>query len=193
MKWFERYIINPDTVLLTAVNDHKGRVFSKIIEGEKSFNVTMRPMVLIDSSLNYYCSSLKGAWEGSRSILGDINMLPIIINSQLDIFWFPCSSPNLPECLWFALEHVVKTDKVGIYQTKVQLSFGHTIIVDMKKRRFDTKLQRAAQLRYAHTKRLKEPRFFIQGSDKRIQEIKEPGKGYHNLDNNKEDENQTDS
>src|SRR5690606_21695579 len=94
------------------------------------------------------CSSLKGAMDGTRSILGNISMLPIMISKELDIYWFPCHSPSREDCVWLSLAHIKKTDSILPSQTKIYLNYNHILILDMKKKRFEKKRQRACQLRY---------------------------------------------
>lgn len=152
--------------MIEGVSDQKGHIYSKIKEGGEEFIVTMRPKALINYSLHYYCSSLKGALDGTRSILGSISMLPIMISPDLDLFWFPCSSPSNPDCIWLSLSHVQKAEKINSRQTKVGLSFDHSIIIDMKKARFDKKHQRATQLRYINSERSKRTANFLINSEK---------------------------
>lgn len=185
MRIFGKYVINPKTVLIAAEFDQKGCLYSRVIEGKKTFIVAMRPKALIDYSLHYYCSSLKGAMDGSRSILGNISMQPIMINAQLDICWFPCFSPDRTDCVWFSLTHVVNSEKLSLRQTKVNLNFGHTIILDMKRERFENKRQRASQLRYISSERTKRPATFYLEPKKGIQLIKENGNINFNLTFNK--------
>ncbi len=178
---FEKYVINPKTVLITAEFDQKGHLYSRVIEGEKTFIVTMHPKTLIDNSLRYYCSSIKGALEGSRSILGNVSMQPIMINTQLDICWFPCFSPERNDCVWFSLTHVINSEKISLKQTTVNLNFGHNIILDMKRERFENKRQRASQLRYISLQRTKQPAIFYLEPKKGIQLIKEQGNPNYNI------------
>lgn len=168
MKLFEKYVINPNTVLITAEIDKKGNFYSKVIEGKKTFIVAMRPKALMDYSLHYYCSSLQGAIDGSRSILGNISMPPILISSQLDLCWFPCVSPERADCIWFSLTHVQITEKISSKQTNVYLNFGHSLVLDMKRSRFEFKRQRASQLRYISSERAKKPATFFLESKKKI-------------------------
>lgn len=153
VKILAKYVINPCTVIIKGFGDHKGHLYSKVTEGGEEFIVTMSPKGLINSSLLYYCSSLKGAIDGSRSILGNISMLPIMINPELDIFLFPSCSPNRPDCIWMSLYHVQRSEKSKPHQTRVDLSFGHSIVIDMKRSRFELKKQRAMQLRYINSER----------------------------------------
>lgn len=155
MKLFGKYIINPNTVLIETELNERGQMYSKVIEGKNSFYVAMHPKAVIDFSLQYYCSSLKGAIDGARSILGNISMPPIMIISQLDICWFPSCSPDRSDCIWFSLQHVQKTEKVSTKQTLVSLTFDHQIVINIKRERFEVKRQRASQLRYISSERSK--------------------------------------
>jgi competence protein ComK len=153
MKIYANYLIKPNTVLVAAERSQKGRIYSRVIEGKKTFLVAMSPKTIMDYSLHYYCSSLPGAIEGARSILGNISMPPILISSRLDICWFPCVSAERNDCIWFSLSHVQKTEKLNTKQTKVSLNYGHSIVLDMKRSRFELKRQRASQLSYISSER----------------------------------------
>jgi competence protein ComK len=181
MKTFEKYVINQDTVFMIGEIDQEEQPYSIVVEGNQTFLVNMSPVSVIDHSLQYYCSSLKGAWEGSRSILGNISMLPIIIYSPLDIFWFPCYSPYRSDCIWFSHNHVINSEKIDQKKTKVNLNFGHSIVLEMRKERFETKWQRASQLRYISNERTKKVATFYFEPKKGFNMVKQPGKTNYDI------------
>lgn len=151
------YIINPKTIALIPEYDQQGNLYSYIIEGNKPMIVKMSPNQIMEQSLLYYCSSMKGACVGSRALLGNMKMIPIVVCSQLEIYWFPCSSPYHDDCVWFSHTHVIDSNENGPKQTTVHLSFGHTITIELKKTRFEKKYDRATKLRYILTERIKSP------------------------------------
>lgn len=155
MKILEKYIINPSTIMIMEVRDQKGRTYSKVVETKESYIVTMRPKALIDSSMRHYAASLQGAYEGSRAILGNISMLPIMVSNELDLYFFPCFSPERHDCIWLSLGHIEKAEKHNPDETIVQFKQGNSVVISMKIERFDRKLHRASQLRYIIVERAK--------------------------------------
>jgi competence protein ComK len=181
MNFFEKYVIKPETVLIAAELMTNNILFSRVIEGEYTFVVRKPPIDIVEESLHYYCSSLRGAFEGTRSILGNISMPPIMIYTPLDICWFPSSSPYRTDCIWFSLKHVINCEKLQPKKIKVNLHFGHSIEMDMKKERFETKLQRASQLRYICHQRSTKPPSHSFGQKKGFYMVKESTNGNVNL------------
>ncbi|WP_268874711.1 competence protein ComK [Neobacillus drentensis] len=55
------------------------------------------------------------------------------------------SQPHNAECIWFNPEHIVRTIAVGS-KTKVELSNGHSIIVDSRLAFFNNRIHNANQL-----------------------------------------------
>ncbi|WP_187118827.1 competence protein ComK [Bacillus marasmi] len=148
MKSRGNYLINEHTVCIEGRNDEQNQPYSCVIEGDQSFVVNMSPVEIIDYSLQYYCSSLKGACEGSKSVLGNISMLPLVIYAPLDLYWFPCFSPYRSDCTWFALRNIRNYEALDQKTTIVHMKYGHTICLAMKRDRFERKWQRATHLRY---------------------------------------------
>lgn len=169
MKTLEKHVINKDTAAIVGEVDQHGKAYSIVYEGLDTFIVNMSPVCLIEHSLRYYCSSLKGACEGSRSIFGDVNMLPIIVYSPLEMYWFPCYSPYRLDGIWFALNHVVKYEKMNTKNTRVSLTYGHSLVLGMTKQRYVTRLQNAAWLRYIDLDRTGRRASFYYQHNPRIQ------------------------
>lgn len=141
------YTINEKTVLLTGEYDPFGNLCTRVIEGEKTFLVKMKPIALIDKTLLQQGCNLKGALESSRFLLGPIKMVPIKVNPTLDIWLFPSKSYKMDNCVWFALSHIQKAKAIGLRKTDVALSFGHHITIEMKESSFAMKRQHAVDLK----------------------------------------------
>ena len=141
------YVMNYNTVLFLPRTNEYGELYTFVLDKTSSFDVQLGPTDLIDFNLKYYGSSLKGAREGAIMILGGGKMSPVMINEKLDLYWFPSKSPAKEDCIWFALHHIKETIKLPNIRTKVIMSDGNIIIVEMSKESFDKKIQKAYNLK----------------------------------------------
>ncbi|GAM14750.1 competence protein ComK [Mesobacillus selenatarsenatis] len=152
MNLLSDYTINQETVLLTGEYNENGKLCTRVIEGEDTFLVDMKPIDVINKTLLGLGSNFNAGRKSSREILGDIYMCPIKINCNLGIWLFPTKSYNNEFCVWFSLTHVKKTKAVGIRKTEVYLSYNHTFVINMKESKFNQRKQAAKDLRYEMTK-----------------------------------------
>lgn len=157
LKLLAEYVIKPKTIAIIPKYDKNGYLYSIVIEGRLIYLVDMTPNKIMEYSLLHFASNLKGANSGSRFILGNISMCPIKISSKLDIFWFPCKSPNQEDCIWLAHGHVVDYKQIDKNLTQIYLSYGHSVTVEMNKTNFEKKYDRATKLRYILTEGGKTP------------------------------------
>lgn len=151
------YLINKETVYIFGEFDKDGQLCSRVIHGYTAYSVKLSSQRLIDESLKKFGSSLRGSLDGSKEILGNKNMRPIVINAYLGIYLFPSKSPSKPDCVWFSLIHVLNTESISRNKTKVYLSYGHTIMIDMKESTFNRKLNRTLELRRVVSENMKIP------------------------------------
>ncbi|MFT9596414.1 competence protein ComK [Mesobacillus sp.] len=147
MNLLRDYKINQETVLLTGEYNENGKLCTRIIEGEETFLVDMKPIEVINSTMLTLGSDFNAGRKSSRKILGDIYMCPIKINCNLGIWLFPTKSYNDDFCVWFSLAHVKKTKALGIRKTEVYLSFNHTFVINMKESKFNQRKHAAKELR----------------------------------------------
>jgi competence protein ComK len=150
------YIINPQTIQLMGEYDRYGKLCTRVVEVERSFLVDMSPTEVLKGSINYIGYDLKGAIAGSRNILGNRRMYPIMVNYISGICLFPDRSYKSTDCVWFNPYHIVKTSSFN-KKTKVVFSNGSTCIVNTRFSAFNTKVQTAEQLRKITLERGKNP------------------------------------
>jgi competence protein ComK len=172
------YIINQNTVLITGEYDKTGKLCTRVLEVEKSFLVDITPEKLIDDSIQYLGFDLPGAIKSSKKILGPMKMCPFMVNQPLGLCMFPVKSVKKPDCVWFVLAHVKKPEQCGI-QTKVHLSHGHSIMVDLKLSAFKKRYNRAIDLCRITSERANCPVAFYLEPKSRYQLIKEPSGKYN--------------
>lgn len=152
MKAILDYIINEKTVMFGGVYSEYGELFTRVIEEDEIILVAMSPLKLIDKSLLQFGSSFIGAKQSSKELLGPMYIFPIKICDQLDIWIFPTKSPKKHNCVWFALNHVHRTKSLGNGKTEVTLSYGHTILINMKESAFIKKRRMTEELKENITK-----------------------------------------
>jgi competence protein ComK len=169
MKIKNEYLINEKTVLLTGEYDGNGKLITRVIDGEETFLVDLSPAQVIDENLLRIGSDLRGALLSSKKLLGPMYMYPINVNSHIGIYLLPTQSLKKRNCVWFSLMHMKNTQALGVKKTKVQTSYGHIIVIDMKKSAFNNRLQIAKDLR----------EMVIKNSNSPLTFYLEPKKGFY--------------
>ncbi|WP_438316182.1 competence protein ComK [Sporosarcina sp. FA9] len=142
------YIMKRETMLFKPVRNERENLDTLAMESRGTVKVSMSPTDLIDQNLRYFGSSFNGASQGSRAILGNITMCPIVVNQMLDFYWFPTKSPTNPDCIWFALHHIERHESICKKTTRVFLSNGTNIDIKLSSYTFEKKIQRAYKLKY---------------------------------------------
>lgn len=140
-------MIGKETVLFRGEYNQDGLLCTKIKHGSMWRLEKVSPLKLIDESLKKSGSSLRGALEGSKFLLGNKKMRPIVFDPYAGIYLFPSKSPANPDCIWFNILHIINYKPINRYQTEVFLNYGGSIILDMRECNFKRKLNRTFELR----------------------------------------------
>lgn len=148
MEMREEYVVNNGTSIILPEFDENGKLLSVVMEKSELFKVNLEPTKLIDYSLRRYGSSLRGANDGSRTLLGEISMPPIVLNLTQCLYWFPSMSQKKKDCVWIAADHVKDYQALDKKQTKILLNNGSEIILNSSHYSFDQKYNRAFKLKY---------------------------------------------
>ncbi|MEH7073661.1 competence protein ComK [Neobacillus drentensis] len=101
----EEYEINARTMFVEPVV-YGGKIYSRAVELEDEFLSPFKPLDIIKNSCLYYGVDYESRKRGTRQLIGYSRKLSIIIEPTYHIYFFPTVSPQLPECIWIALEHV---------------------------------------------------------------------------------------
>lgn len=141
------FVVRRETMLFLPKFDQFGNLSTVVMETNLEFCVEKSPKALMDACLRYYGSSLRGASDGAKSILGKIRMCPVLMNEKLELYWFSTKSPSKECCVWLALHHVKCFESAGLKETKVTLSNGVTVIVDVSLYTFKKKIRLAYELK----------------------------------------------
>jgi competence protein ComK len=170
-------------ILIVGEYDSYGKLCARVMAGKSSFLVDRTPLQLLDDTLTYLGFDLRGATASAKLILGGRARCPIIVNPYQGICLFPNKSPLNADCIWFNPEHIVRTKAVG-NKTKVDLSNGHSIIVDSRLNSFNNRIQKAIQLMQISMNRGNHPSptiFYLEPSKGR--QLKKGKTGKYNFSN----------
>ena len=144
----QEYAISRETTVILPNHDENGFLNSKICKRDGISHAELSPFNLIDTNLRFRGSSIRGAMEGAQAILDKKNMNPLILDKEREIILIPCWSPFREDCVWVSLKHVKSYHRSGNKKTRVLLSSGHTIILDVSEHSFSQKVLRAYELLY---------------------------------------------
>ncbi|MDF2790521.1 MAG: hypothetical protein K0S80_3622 [Neobacillus sp.] len=152
----KNYFIEEKMILMMGEYDGYGKPCARVMAGSASFLVDRTPLQILDDTLMYIGFDLRGAMASAKLILDERSRCPIIVNPYLGICLFPNHSPFNPDCIWFNPEHIVRTKAAG-NKTEVELSNGHSIIVDSKLTSFNNRIHKAQLLMQISMKRGNQP------------------------------------
>lgn len=170
LKMKPEYAINAETIMILPEYNGNGFLHALICKKEGFSKADLSPFDLIDTNLRYRGSSLRGAMEGAQALLVQGNKNPVILDREQNIILFPSRSPFREDCMWFALRHVVDTVSIDKHQTQVELSNGSTIVINISKRTFDMKKNKAYELLFKmHTR----------NREFEVEQVAEAGQPYH--------------
>lgn len=140
------YEVNRSTIAVLPLQKEK-KIHSQVIETEKSFEVKMKPMQIIDRSCRYYGSSYAGRKAGTFEMINVSHKPPIAVDHVNNIFMFPTFSSNRPQCGWISLKYVDDYDQTELDNTKVFLMNGRTLELPVSSASFQHQVHRTAWLR----------------------------------------------
>ncbi|WP_146552459.1 competence protein ComK [Rummeliibacillus sp. SL167] len=149
------YIVDENTMAFIPIFDHTGVVKTNILEVEYLKKCHLNPLELVDQNLRFFGSSLKGASEGTRNILGEVNMYPVIMNLKRLLVWLPTMSPKKKDCVWLALDHIKSYRQNHDRNTEILFTNDSSLILPISYRSFEKRIYRAYELKFKleyHTK-----------------------------------------
>lgn len=136
-----------NTIAYKSAFNEVGRLVTDVYTTNGVFRVDMEPNKLIDNAMKNYGSSYAGAKEGSKYILGGIDMPPLVVGGAEGLYLFPSESPASPTCTWFFLHHVNDHKAIHKKKTAVYLTNGLVLTVDVSKSTFESRLTSATLLK----------------------------------------------
>ncbi|QTD40825.1 competence protein ComK [Sporosarcina sp. Te-1] len=140
-------VMNTETMAFVPNWNDDGSLSTVVVRTDGLQDVERTPTELMDAVLRYYGSSLRGAKDGARAILGEISMQPVLVSEKLGLYMFPSTSPANKGCIWFSLHHIDSYKMIDNKRIAVKLMNGSTITVETSLYSFDQKVKRASHLR----------------------------------------------
>ncbi|WML29647.1 competence protein ComK [Neobacillus sp. OS1-32] len=140
------YFIKPEFMYMAGFYDRYGNRFSVVHEVHRTLIVERSPIEILADSIRRIGFDLRGAIATAKSLLGDIQMCPIMVNPIHQICVFPTKSAKNDDTIWFNPNQIIRT-KCCCQKTLVLLGNGRSILVPNKLSSFNTKLQNADQLK----------------------------------------------
>ena len=130
-----QYILRSNAMALIPYFNDVGEVETIVLEQEQYVNVKEKPYSLIDSNLRYYGSSMRGAKDGVNALLGKTNMAPVPIQTATPMIWLPLKAIKDDTCVWINAHAIINTEEISSKETLIELLNGHTIQLDISKRK----------------------------------------------------------
>ena len=143
----EIYTVNENTIAFIPTIDGFGNVQTDILEVDHLIESHLCPIELVDMNLRFYGSSLKGAHEGTRYILGRVNMCPVIMNLKHHLVWFPTDSPKKNDCVWLSLNHIKSYHENPNKSTQIIFTNNSSLTLEVNFNKFKTRISNAYELK----------------------------------------------
>lgn len=140
------YIINLQMMLMLGEYNRYGKLYTRVLEVDKSFLVEKAPLEVLKDTINYIGYDLNGARSASKLILENVMLRPVMVNPIHGICVFPNKTYKDDDTIWFNPFHIINTSAFG-KNTMVELSNGVSIEVHSRLSQFNTRLQSAEHLR----------------------------------------------
>jgi competence protein ComK len=124
-----------------------GKVYAKVLEIKGELYVDLTPLMILESSCNYYGSSFEGRKQGTKGVSGITHKPPIAIDPMSDLYFFPTTSPKRIECIWVSLHHVLDSKPTSIANTLVTFTNKDEMEFPISPSSFETQMYRTSYLR----------------------------------------------
>lgn len=140
----QNYEINDGTLAIISM-DHG---CSKVLEDKGDYVIEQKSFDILDHSCKYFGSSYEGRKEGSKAIIGANYKLPIIVEDERNIVFFPTTSPDDQECVWIAVNKIRDYYEYEYNTTKVVFENGVELKLSISFRAIQNQIFRATRLSY---------------------------------------------
>ncbi|UGB30653.1 competence protein ComK [Metabacillus sp. B2-18] len=151
----DTYIIYENTMAILPIYTETADLHSLVIERYRVVRVPRSPKKIIEESCDYYGCSMSGRKQSALTILKGKKMIPILISRMDSLCMVPLCSPESPNCIWVANQHVLK---ISVVQNKtiIHLNNHKKIKVELSRMALEAKLGTAALLVNTYELRKKE-------------------------------------
>lgn len=171
------YIINTETSALISYF-HNGYEYAQVLEGTETFFVSQSPDEIVKNSFLHIGFNIEGAIESARLILKKKYKLPVGLSAQMNIILIRCSSthPN-GGTVWLINSRIQDIQPYKSKQTTVYTTDGHSLTVDIRTDRLQTRRHQATFLHITLLERakMKKTMTFLYEKGNGIMLVKEDG------------------
>lgn len=136
----QNYEINTDTLALIALKDK-----TEVFEENDHFFVDKIANEIMESSCEYFGSSLAGRQKGTERLIGVNYKAPVIVEESKEMIFFPTESPRNSNCSWISLQKINKYFRLGD-KIVVEFKNGSRVVLDLSYGRLDNQIMRATRL-----------------------------------------------
>ncbi|MFG6494679.1 competence protein ComK [Fictibacillus sp. UD] len=143
----EEYFIKSDTMAIYPFINQWGAVCAEVYEKDAIILVEKKPFRIIKDTCPYYGSTYDGKKEAARINMGRMCFAPIMIDTKLDIFFFPTQSPRKDSCIWLSQPHIEDIESIDHKNVRVIFSNGMDLPIESTRAALRGKLHRAAHYR----------------------------------------------
>ena len=140
-------MVTPGTSMVYPHYDDEGKLGAVLLKDGDFVHAEMKPSEVVDASMLYFGTSLRGGTDGGKALIGRIHMSPVMVCERLDMYLFPSHSPSSDQCVWFALSHVLTFLPVDKDHTKVIFRDGNEFVVNCSYGSFQGRYQRTCMLK----------------------------------------------
>lgn len=151
------YGINTHTMIILPMY-YNGKVYSRIIELNGEFHSPSKPIDIIKRNCLDNGCDYEGMVNGSRYILGKYQKVPIVIDAENQICFFPTVSPEQADCIWINPIHIHQFKSLDKKRMLVVFKNNQAIEVPVSEHTFTNQISRALTLQNRIMQRLTENR-----------------------------------
>ncbi len=119
---------------------------SIVVEDNCDYEVSGKPLEIVDYSCKYFGSSYPGRKEGSKDVLNSSYKLPIVVEDTRNLVFFPTTSPTDDDCSWISLKNIKEYRRIDDLNTEVEFKNGKIITVGISYNSFNNQVLRASRL-----------------------------------------------
>lgn len=98
----QSYEINKETLALLSIDSKR----TKVLEYNNEFIVDEPTNKIMESSCEFFGSSLIGRQKGTKKLINVTHKAPVIVEESSEMIFFPTTSPRLDKCSWISLKNI---------------------------------------------------------------------------------------
>lgn len=116
--------------------DYYGNLYTLIVKTDGLEKSSLTPLQILDNQLRRTGSSLKGAKDAARFIMGTATMHPLLLQLHPAIHaWFPTESPRNETCAYLALHQIRDVQDISQYSDTETIIHGfgaYDVVIPVK-------------------------------------------------------------